>query len=285
MKKSLIAMAAGMGSRFGGLKQAAKFGKSGKVMLDFAIEDALAAGFSKIVFVIRSDIEKIFREDVSGKYENSIDVRYVFQDKSGQPLPIGRTKPWGTGHAVLACQNEIDEGFLAINADDYYGSGVYKLAGDFIDKGEVAKYALAGYALKNTLSENGAVSRGICDYDSDLNLLDVSEYTGIEKISDNPIKIKSDAGREFNGEEYTSLNFWAFPKDFMETLGTQFDNFLSENSKSEKAEFYLPFAVDTAIKTGIARAKILPTTERWQGVTYREDTPIVEKFLAENGRA
>ncbi len=285
MKKSLIAMAAGMGSRFGGLKQAAKFGKSQKVMLDFAIEDAMNANFSKIVFVIRSDIEKVFREVVSGKYEDKIDVRYVFQDKSGQPLPTGRTKPWGTGHAVLACRDEIDEGFLAINADDYYGSSVYKLAGDFIDEGVPARYALAGYLLKNTLSENGSVSRGICEYDSDLNLLGVREYTGLEKIADNPMKIKSDDGREFCGEEYTSLNFWAFPKDFMETLGTQFDNFLSENSKSEKAEFYLPFAVDFAIKSKIANAKILPTTERWQGVTYREDTEAVEKFLTENGRA
>ena len=277
-------MAAGMGSRFGGLKQAAKFGESQKVMLDFAVEDAINAGFSKLVFVIRSDIEKIFREDVSGKYEDKIDVRYVFQDKNRQPLPEGRTKPWGTGHAVLACQDEIQESFLAINADDFYGAGVYKLASDFIDNANASTYALAGYLLKNTLSENGTVSRGICSYDADLNLLGVKEYGGLKKVSDNPMKIESDSGEIFSGNEYTSLNFWAFPKEFIETLGTQFDNFLSVNSKDTKAEFYLPFAVDTAIKTGIASAKILPTQERWQGVTYREDMSAVETFLKENGR-
>ena len=153
-------MAAGMGSRFGGLKQAAKFGPENKTMLDFALEDALAAGFTKAVFVIRRDIEKIFRECVSGKYENKTDVRYVFQDESGQPLPEGRTKPWGTGHAVLACIDEISEPFLAINADDYYGSGVYGQAAEFLQSPNPRSYALAGYRLKNTLSKNGGVSRG-----------------------------------------------------------------------------------------------------------------------------
>lgn len=284
MKKSLIAMAAGMGSRFGGLKQAAKFGDSQKVMLDFAIEDAVAAGIDKAVFVIRSDIEKIFREDVSSKYEDKLDVRYVFQDKCGQPLPLGRSKPWGTGHAVLACADEISESFVAINADDYYGSSVYRLVADFLDTAKPANYALAGYLLKNTLSENGTVSRGVCSHDGDNNLAGVQEFGGLEKISDTPLEIKSADGTIFGGDEFTSLNFWAFPKDFMELLGTEFDKFLSLNSKNEKAEFYLPAAVDTAIKTKRARAKILPTTERWQGVTYRQDMGAVEKFLRENGR-
>ena len=145
MNKSIIAMAAGMGSRFGGLKQAAKFGPENKTMLDFALEEA--------VFVIRRDIEKIFRECVSGKYENKTDVRYVFQDESGQPLPEGRTKPWGTGHAVLACIDEISEPFLAINADDYYGSGVYGQAAEFLQSPNPRSYALAGYRLKNTQTE------------------------------------------------------------------------------------------------------------------------------------
>jgi len=284
MEKSLIAMAAGMGSRFGGLKQAAKFGDSRKVMLDFAVEDALKAGFARLVFVIRSDIEKIFREDVSGKYENVADVRYVFQDKNGLPLPEGRTKPWGTGHAVLACADEISGSFLAINADDYYGSGVYKASADFAEAAVPAKYALAGYRLKNTLSENGTVSRGICSHDGSLNLTGIREYGGLEKISDSPLRVKAGDGSIFCGDEYTSLNFWTFPKDFMEILGTQFDKFLSENSRDQKAEFYLPSAVDTAIKEGKASAKILPTDERWQGVTYREDMEIAEKFLRENGR-
>lgn len=284
MKKSLIAMAAGMGSRFGGLKQAAKFGASQKVILDFAIEDALAAGVEKLVFVIRSDIEKIFREDVSGKYENKTDVRYVFQDKCGQPLPLGRSKPWGTGHAVLACADEIAESFFAINADDYYGASSYTAASEFLDTAKPDTCALAGFLLKNTLSENGTVSRGICSHDADMNLLGVREFGGLKKVSDNPLKIASANGTEFCGDEYTSLNFWVFQRSFMDILGSEFDKFLSENSKSEKAEFYLPAAVDTSIKNGSLSAKILPTRERWQGITYREDMPLVEKFLRENGR-
>lgn len=274
-------MAAGMGSRFGGLKQAAKFGESQKVMLDFAMEDAMAAGIDKAVFVIRKDIEKIFREDVSRKYENMLDVRYVFQDLDAK-LPEGRTKPWGTGHAVLACRNEISEPFLAINADDYYGAGAYALAAAFLDGGAPLAYALAGYRLKNTLSENGGVSRGICEGDDALNLLGIQEYTGIRREPDG--KITSNEKRVFGGEEFTSLNFWAFSSDFMELLGTYFDAFLSQNSRSEKAEFYLPAAVDKAISKKEAGAKILPTDEKWQGVTYREDMPAVEEFLRVQGR-
>lgn len=282
MKKTLIAMAAGMGSRFGGLKQAAKFGDAKKVILDFAIEDARNAGFDKLVFVIRSDIEKIFREDVSGKYENEIDVRYVFQDKCGAKLPLGRTKPWGTGHAVLACADKVSEAFLAINADDYYGAGVYKNAAEFLDKATPATYALAGYRLKNTLSENGGVSRGICTANESLNLLGVKEFSGLTALADG--KISSKEGNIFKGDEFTSLNFWSFEPRFMSLLGEYFEEFLSQNSKSEKAEFYLPAAVDTAIKQSRAISRILPTDEIWQGVTYREDMPLVEKFLKKQGR-
>lgn len=171
-------MAAGMGSRFGGLKQAAKFGKSQKTMLDFALEDALEAGFEEFVFVIRRGIEKIFRESVSGKYENLADVRYVFQDESGQPLPAGRSKPWGTGHAVLACADEISGPFLAVNADDYYGRSVYALAANFMDSPDPRRYALAGYRLRNTLSKNGGVSRGICETDGNLRLVSIRECAG-----------------------------------------------------------------------------------------------------------
>ena len=274
-------MAAGMGSRFGGLKQAAKFGESAKTILDFAVEDAMAAGFTKIAFVIRKDIEEVFRDTVSRKYEDKIDVRYSFQELCGQKLPLGRTKPWGTGHAVLSMIDEVREPFLAINADDYYGRGVYKTAADFLDKAPADIYSLAGYRLENTLSENGAVSRGICTADKDGFLVGIREHTGIKR--ENSAIVDSD-GAVFSGSEYTSLNFWAFPNDFMQLLGTYFDDFLSKNSKDPKAEFYLPAAVDTAVSSGVARAKILPTSEKWQGITYMDDMPIVEKFLRENGR-
>ncbi len=274
-------MAAGMGSRFGGLKQAAKFGNAEKTMLDFAIEDAMSAGFTKIAFVIRKDIEKIFRETVSKKYEDKIDVRYSFQEQCGQKLPEGRTKPWGTGHAVLSMANDVDEPFLAINADDFYGKNVYSTSAQFLDNAKPDQYALAGYKLKNTLSENGTVSRGICKCDANLNLTDIQEHTGLKRDGANVVD--SD-GNIFTGDEFTSLNFWAFPKEFMQILGTYFEEFLSENSQSMKAEFYLPAAVDKAIKTSVASALILPTDEKWQGVTYKEDVAIVEEFLRENGR-
>lgn len=279
-------MAAGMGSRFGGLKQAATFGDSKKTMLDFALEDALASGFEEVVFVIRKDIEEVFRDSVSRKYENLTDVRYVFQDLSGQPLPLGRTKPWGTGHAVLACADEIDGPFLAINADDYYGCETYRKAAEFMKSPDPRLYALAGYKLKNTLSENGGVSRGICATDADSMLVSVCEHTGLtpKTSPDGKFYVEDSAGEKFTGDEYTSINFWIFPKDFMERLGTDFDKFLSENSKSEKAEFYLPKAVNDAVAEKYAKALVIPTNERWQGVTYKADVEIVEKFMKKEGR-
>ena len=279
-------MAAGMGSRFGGLKQAATFGNSKKTMLDFALEDALASGFEEVVFVIRKDIEEVFRDSVSRKYENLTDVRYVFQDLSGQPLPLGRTKPWGTGHAVLACADEIDGPFLAINADDYYGRETYRKAAEFMKSPDPRLYALAGYKLKNTLSENGGVSRGICATDADSMLVSVCEHTGLtpKTSPDGKFYVEDSAGEKFTGDEYTSINFWIFPKDFMERLGTDFDKFLSENSKSEKAEFYLPKAVNDAVAEKYAKALVIPTNERWQGVTYKADVEIVEKFMKKEGR-
>lgn len=279
-------MAAGMGSRFGGLKQAATFGDSKKTMLDFALEDALASGFEEVVFVIRKDIEEVFRNSVSRKYENLTDVRYVFQDLSGQPLPLGRTKPWGTGHAVLACADEIGGPFLAINADDYYGRETYRKAAEFMKSPDPRLYALAGYKLKNTLSENGGVSRGICATDADSMLVSVCEHTGLtpKTSPDGKFYVEDSAGEKFTGDEYTSINFWIFPKDFMERLGTDFDKFLSENSKSEKAEFYLPKAVNDAVAEKYAKALVIPTNERWQGVTYKADVEIVEKFMKKEGR-
>lgn len=270
-----------MGSRFGGLKQAAKFGKSQKVILDFALEDAMKAGFDSVVFVIRSDIEKVFREDVSRKYENLLDVKYVFQDRAAK-LPEGRTKPWGTGHAILACGDLVDTPFLAINADDYYGSGVYLDSAKFAESSAENLCALAGYRVRNTLSKNGGVSRGVCEADGNMNLKSIREYTDIKTCDDGTIK--SADGRIFDGNEFVSLNFWTFHKAFFEILGEYFDDFMSANSRDMKAEFYLPASVDKAISQKRLSARILPTNEVWQGVTYKADMPHVEAFLAENGR-
>lgn len=271
-----------MGSRFGGLKQVCKFGDAKKSMLDLALEDALKCGFDKAVFVIRRDIEKVFREDFSKKYESLLDVRYVFQELSGAPLPLGRSKPWGTGHAVLSCANDVNEPFIAINADDYYGSSVFESVAQFLEKTSPNLYALMGYLLKNTLSENGSVSRGVCKTDTFLNLISISEYSGIRKDSDGTVI--GDDGAKFSGDEFTSMNFWGFPPEFMQVLGADFDEFLKKNSKDEKAEFYLLSSVDNAVKSKLAQTKVLPTNEKWQGITYREDFDKTESFLREQGR-
>lgn len=271
-----------MGSRFGGLKQVCKFGDAKKSMLDLALEDALECDFSKAVFVIRKDIEKIFREEFSKKYEDKLDVRYVFQEISGAPLPSGRSKPWGTGHAVLSCANEVSEPFIAINADDYYGRGVFEDMSNFLKNSSPKIYALAGYRLKNTLSENGGVSRGVCKTDADSNLVSISEIGEIRESSDGAIRGENDAS--FNGDEFVSMNFWGFPAEFMGVLGADFEEFLKKNSQDPKAEFYLLSSVDKAVKTKSAKVKVLPTNEKWQGITYKEDFEKTEEFLRKQKR-
>lgn len=277
-------MAAGMGSRFGGLKQLNKFGKNQNTLLDFAIQDALCAGFEQVVFVIRKDIEQAFRDEVSKKHEGKIDISYAFQSldslPSGYKAPIERTKPWGTGQAVLVCKDIIKNPFLAINADDYYGKNAYKIMGDFLDENLKDTFALAGYKLGNTLSENGTVSRGICDISSDGYLKDIQEHTGL-KSKDDFNAVDSD-GKIFSKDTLVSMNFWAFSTQLFEILENDFEEFLKVNSQNLKSEFYLPFAVDKAVKEGIVKVKVLPNSELWQGITYKEDVENVEKFLEKN---
>ncbi len=282
-RKSIVVMAAGMGSRFGGLKQLSTFGKNNETLLDFAIQDAISAGFEKAVFVIRADIEKPFRQALSGKYEKLMDVRYVFQDLNNLPFglkaPQGRTKPWGTGQAALSAAAEIEEPFLAVNADDYYGPGAYVKMAEFLDSGGT-DYALAGYRLKNTLSQNGGVSRGICSFDSDMFMTGVREYTDLKPAGASGVS--SAEGACFTGEELVSLNFWAFRHEFMDLLSEYFGDFIKENINDSKSEFYLPSAVNRAVGEGRAKVRVIPVDEIWQGVTYKADKPAVEDFLRKN---
>ena len=282
-RKSIVVMAAGMGSRFGGLKQLSTFGKNNETLLDFAIQDAISAGFEKAVFVIRADIEKPFRQALSGKYEKLMDVRYVFQDLNNLPFglraPQGRTKPWGTGQAALSAAAEIEEPFLAVNADDYYGPGAYVKMAEFLDSGGT-DYALAGYRLKNTLSQNGGVSRGICSFDSDMFMTGVREYTDLKPAGASGVS--SAEGACFTGEELVSLNFWAFRREFMDLLSEYFGDFIKENINDSKSEFYLPSAVNRAVGEGRAKVRVIPVDEIWQGVTYKADKPAVEDFLRKN---
>ena len=283
MKKTLVVMAAGMGSRFGGLKQLNKFGKDKKTLLDFAIEDALAAGFAQVCFVIRKDIEEAFKAEVSQKHEGKAEISYAFQSLDDLPggfrAPEGRTKPWGTGQAILACKDAVKNPFLAINADDYYGRSVYKTMGEFLDENNPRAFALAGYKLGNTLSKNGGVSRGLCSADENGFLIDVKEHSGIVECGG---FAKDKDGNKFALDTLVSMNFWAFSPFIFDILRADFEEFLRENSNDLKAEFYLPFAVDKAVKNGLVKVKVLPNSEKWQGVTYREDVASVEEFLAQN---
>lgn len=274
-------MAAGMGSRFGGLKQISKFGKKQLTLLDYAIFDAKAAGFTKVIFVIRKDIEKLFKESVSAKYENEIEVCYAFQELDALPSPYkplsDRTKPWGTGHAVLCAKEFIKEPFLAINADDYYGAKSYKLAAEFIDKQlSDSECALIAYELKNTLSPTGGVSRGVCSSEASY-LKDINEAYELKRVDG---KIVDRDNKVYDDSTKVSMNFWCFAPSFMNILENYFIDFLKEHSNEIKSEFYLPSAVDRALKEGILKAKMPISDEVWQGVTYADDKALVEKFLS-----
>ncbi len=281
MDKTLLIMAAGMGSRFGGLKQVRKFGKKGLTLLDYAVLDAKNAGFNKFVFVIRKDIEELFRQNVSGKYENSLDVNYAFQELNALPAPYKplsqRQKPWGTGHAVLCAKEFIKEPFLAINADDYYGPSSYKLAANFIENDLSDNLcALIAYELKNTLSPTGGVSRGVCCADDNGYLKDIKECYELA-LRDGKITDKD--GNVYDSCTKVSMNFWCFAPSFMDILQKYFLEFLKDNSQELKSEFYLPAAVDKALTEGMLKAKMPVSGEIWQGVTYADDAALVEKFL------
>ncbi len=276
----LLILAAGMGSRYGGLKQLDTVGPSGETILDYSIYDALAAGFTKIVFVIRRDIEAAFKTTVGSRYESMAEVDYVYQELDALPdgfSPLeGRTKPWGTGHAILVACDAVDRPFGVINADDFYGRDAYQQLAAFLAQSQAENvHAMVGYKLSNTLSENGTVSRGICRSDEEGNLQGVEEVTAIAKVEDG---IRA-GDREFSGEEIVSMNLWGFQPSIFAALRQQFTTFLHEHGAEEKSEFYIPFAVDEEIQAERATVKVLPTGSQWAGVTYREDKPHVEAFI------
>ena len=280
---SLVVLAAGMGSRYGGLKQIDAVGPSGETILDYSIHDAMAAGFDKVVFVIRRDIEEDFRSVVGLRYEGSVDVEYVFQELDALPepfrLPTGRTKPWGTGHAVLMARDLIEGPFGVINADDFYGRDAYERLAVFLKEqsSDGMNYALVGYPLRNTLSPHGSVSRGICSLDANDNLCGVEEVTTIEPLGDGACA----NGRTFTGDELVSMNLWGFQPTLFDALEKQFGQFLSENGTDQRSEFYIPDAIDQQIRSGTASARVLKTNSKWVGVTYRNDMPTVKKFVSD----
>lgn len=266
-KTTLVVMAAGMGSRFGGLKQIEPIGSNGESILDFSIFDAAKAGFNKAIFIIRRDIEKDFREFISKHIEKMIDTELVFQDMDNIPtgfkVPEGRTKPWGTGHAVYCAREKTDTPFALINADDYYGQTSFKLIHDrLIEKSDTC---MVGFELGKTLTDNGTVSRGICEVENGF-LKKITEHTALDRNSDFPL------------DTIVSMNMWGFTPDIFTNVENDFIEFLQNLKNPLKEEFYIPTVVDKMISSG-TDVHVLKTADKWYGITYREDKKIVTEAL------
>ena len=281
-KTTLVVMAAGMGSRFGGLKQAEPVGKNGEAIVDYSVYDAAAAGFDKVVFVIKKAIEKEFKALVGDRISKKVKVEYAFQETDALPegysCPPTREKPWGTGQAILCCKDIVHEPFAVINADDYYGKTAFKVMHDFLVSAKQDEYCMVGFHLVNTLTENGTVSRGVCRAENGY-LAEVDEVT---KIKD--CKSFDDEGNiidEFAPDTLVSMNMWGLTPDIFDYLEEDFKAFLDENINEPKKEFYIPLEIDSLIKRGEKKVKVLSSPERWYGVTYREDKPGVVKAIAE----
>ena len=275
MPLTLLVLAAGMGSRYGGLKQLDPVGPSGETLMDYSVYDARRAGFDKLVFIIRRDIERPFRETVGRRFEDRMEVEYAFQELNQVPagftVPASRKKPWGTGHALLAGAGSVREPFAAINADDLYGANSFHVLADHLRSGS-PDYAMVGFVLRNTLSEHGSVARGVCRLNPQNFLESVVELTRIERNGD--AAKYTDAAQTVHpltGNETVSLNIWGFTPSVFSHLETQFRSFLANHGREEKAEFYIPSVVNTLIAAGEARVKVLGTPDSWFGITYRED--------------
>ncbi|GHV18764.1 nucleotidyltransferase [Planctomycetales bacterium] len=298
MSLSLLILAAGMGSRFGGLKQIMPVGKNGEIIMDYSIYDARQAGFSRVALVIRREHEASFREIFDDRYADDVRIDYVFQDLNDLPgshsLPAGRAKPWGTGHAVWAARELISEPFAMINADDFYGAESFRVIADFLRarhaKPQTMQFCLAGYELAKTLSEHGSVSRGVCETDAQNELTRIRELT----------KIRREYGQIFNegqgarlpvadrpeylrGDEKVSMNCFGFTPELFQPLGELFGEFLETNGASAASEFYMPVALDMLMSRRQATVKVLPTTAQWFGMTYKEDRPAVAVGIAQLG--
>lgn len=297
MKPTLLVLAAGMGSRYGGLKQMDGLGPNGETIIDYSIYDAVQAGFGKVVYIVREYFLEQFKETVRKKYSNvkccdgsPLEFVFVTQELGKIPsrftLNPERQKPWGTAHAVLMAKDVIDGPFVVINGDDYYGKDSFRIAADWCRSHEGGKgvYAIVGFELDHTLSESGGVSRGICHYDAERHLTDVVEHLNIAKDADGEVRGDNSVTSEhvvLNGNDLCSMNMWCFTPDYFASSAAIFEDFLDKNSMELKAEFYIPFAVDQMIRSGKASCDVLSTPSHWFGVTYKEDRPsVVAKFAS-----
>ena len=284
---TLVVLAAGMGSRYGGLKQLDALGPNGESVMDYSVFDAIRAGFDRVVFIIRKDFEKEFREHIGSRYDGKIKVDYAFQSLSDLPggykVPEGREKPWGTGHAVYSAREIINGPFAVINADDFYGEDCYRKLAGFLKNcpdSEKISGCIATFVLENTLSENGSVSRGLCSISDDSLLKKVVEHTTISRNAEGKvISLFEGKELELTGKEQVSMNAWGFSGKIVEKLTALFEEFLAARGTELKSEFYLPGAVDRLINDNIANITVLNSTDNWFGVTYREDKPFVQAAI------
>ena len=288
-KATLVIMAAGIGSRFGGgIKQLEPVGPNGEIIMDYSIYDAMEAGFDKVVFVIRKDLEKDFKEVIGNRIEKKVSVNYAYQEIGNIPERFSgkfpdRTKPWGTGQAILCCKDVVNEPFLVINADDYYGKEAYQEAYRYLTdqkEREGLHACMVGFVLKNTLSENGGVTRGICRVDNNRMLADIEETHNIVKTSDGAEVRGEDSARKIDVESEVSMNMWGLTPDFLDVLETGFDAFLDELEENEqKKEYLLPTIIGGLLKEGRIQVEVLQSTDRWFGVTYKEDKEDVTREI------
>lgn len=278
MDLTLVVLAAGMGSRYGGNKQLDGIGPNGEIIMDYSIHDAIKAGFTKVVFIIRTDLKEAFEEHYATRFQGKIKMEYAFQNEYIEhtaPYESMRKKPWGTTHAILAAKHLINEPFLVINADDYYGAESFGEAVEAIKGLKENEHLIMGYGLVNTLSDHGTVNRGVCQVDADMNLTGIKETLAIGKEGD-------EISYEENGQRYTldpstyvSMNFWGFPPSVLPQFEEKFIDFVAKNNEDPKAECFIPVEVDNLMKEGKATVKVVPTSASWLGVTYQEDKPHV----------
>ena len=292
-KPVLVIMAAGMGSRYGGLKQIDPIDEQGNKIIDFSIYDAVQAGFETVVFIIKKAIEKEFKENIGDRLKDHVNVKYVYQEldklPEGYGIPEGRVKPWGTGHAILCCQEVVDGPFAVINADDYYGRTAFQAIYDQLtrvsDDENKYQYAMVGYELYNTLTENGHVARGVCTVNEDGKLLNIHERTRIEKHGEIAEFTEDDGNSwtELSKETLVSMNLWGFTESILKELSSRFISFLDRELTQNpvKCEYFLPFVVDELLKEGKAEVSVLKSSDRWYGVTYKEDKENVVKAIGQ----
>jgi NDP-sugar pyrophosphorylase family protein len=282
-KPTLLVLAAGMGSRYGGLKQIDPVGPAGETIIDYSIYDAMRAGFGKLVFVIRHDIEQQFREIVGSRFEKRIEVEYAYQELNKLPVgfsvPEGRTKPWGTTHAILMAEAVVKEPFAAINADDFYGQRAYKVLAEHLTSG-TADYAMVGFTLKNTLSDHGSVARGVSQTDASQYLTSIVEMLKIERDGTGAKNTDAEGKvTQLTGEEAVSMNFWGFTPALFPQIKVAFENFLKKSGRELKSECYIPMTVGELVTARQAKVKVLRSPDSWFGVTYREDRPQVVESI------